>query len=198
MRQCAMASLADYGVFPRKKDFEPFIGSGEDLFIGGVAELHGVPYDIKMKERAYEIYVENAKEGVKLFPGIPELFSHLHKEGFSLAIASSADEIKVRTNIKAAGIPEETLSAVVSGSQVERKKPFPDIFVETAKEMELPPDCCLVVEDAVNGIQAAAAADMQSIGVASFFPADVLYDAGARYVVEQTKDMLAWVLENKG
>ena len=56
MRASAIQALADYGVTARDEDFLEFTGCGEDRFVGGVAEKHGVPYDTAMKERAYDYY----------------------------------------------------------------------------------------------------------------------------------------------
>ena len=193
MVYCAQTALADYGVFPVKEDFEPFVGSGEDLFVGGVAEKYGVPYQIAMKERTYEIYIERASEGVKLFTGIPQMFSELFGLGYKLGIASSADEIKVRANIRVAGIPENTISALLTGSHVKRKKPFPDIFLASAEKLALDPSECLVVEDAINGIQAAKEAGMMSVGVLGSFTEEALRQAGADHVVANTSDIVAWL-----
>ena len=194
MVECAKAALEKYGVFPEKEDFEPFVGAGEDRFIGGVSEKYGVPYKTEMKEFAYSVYVEKAETGVRRFKEIPELFQRLHDAGLLIAIASSADEIKVRTNIRVAGIPESTISAFLTGSQVERKKPFPDIFIEAANRLGLAPENCIVIEDAVNGIQAASAAGMISIGVTGSFPAETLLAEGAYHTVDETRDVAEWIL----
>jgi beta-phosphoglucomutase-like phosphatase (HAD superfamily) len=60
---------------------------------------------------------------------------------------------------------------VVDGDDVKRKKPAPDIFLETATRLRLKPGACLVVEDAVSGVAAARAAHMRCLGITSSFSA---------------------------
>ena len=68
------------------------------------------------------------------------------------------------------------------GNDVERKKPHPDIFLLAAERMGIAPQDCLVVEDAVSGVQAAKAAGMTCLGLMSSFDADTLTQAGADFV----------------
>ena len=193
MRECAKAALSEFGVHAQDKDFEPFIGAGEDKFVGGVAELHGVPYHTRMKDRAYELYIEKASEGVHVFPRIPELFRRLENAGIRVAVASSADRIKVDTNLQAIGIQPKILSGLVTGDEVDLKKPAPDIFLEAARRMDLPPESCIVVEDAINGIHAASAAGMRSIGITGTFTSEQLKSAGAVHVEDDTCAIGEWV-----
>ena len=44
MKKSAILALKEFGVEAKEEDFIPFTGAGEDRFVGGVAELHGVPY----------------------------------------------------------------------------------------------------------------------------------------------------------
>lgn len=175
----AIQGLSEYGVQAVKSDFTEFVGAGEDRFVGGVAEKHGVKYVPEMKKRVYEIYCSLVDEELILFDAVPETMTRLHREGYRIAIASSADRIKVEANIRAAGIPRDAVDTILSGEDIERKKPFPDIFLLAAQRLGIPPESCLVVEDALNGIQAATAAGMKSVGVTSFFTKERLCREGA-------------------
>jgi len=94
-----------------------------------------------------------------------------------VAVASSADRIKVVANLQKIGLPVESWDAVVTGELVEHKKPAPDIFLLAAQTLGVTPRECVVVEDAANGIQAAKAAGMRCIGVAHTLPAEHLQSA---------------------
>lgn len=190
MRRAGILALKEYGVTAVDEDFMPFTGAGEDRFIGGVAELHGKEYVPEMKARAYEIYVDIAEEWIDTFEGIPEMINKLHDMGYSIAIASAADDIKVETNIRVAGINRELISALVTGNQVKNKKPSPDAFLLAAKKLGTRPENCVVIEDAVNGIQAACNAKMKSIGILSTFSSDELLKSGADRVTEKTKNIV--------
>lgn len=170
----AMAGLKEYGVNAAHEDFLPFIGAGEDKYIGGVSEKHGVPYHLDMKKRVYEIYLDLVDENLTVYQGTRPLLERLTAAGFPIALASSADQVKIRANLRVAGIPTHTFGAVVGGEDVERKKPFPDIYLKAAEMLGADPAACVVVEDAVNGIRAAKAAGMRCIALTTSFSADVL------------------------
>ena len=185
----AMECLKEFGVEASAADFMDFIGAGEDRLIGGVAEKYGVEYVPYMKKRMYEIYCGLASREMLLFDEVPQTLSALRQAGYRIAIASSADRIKVDANLVAASIPRSAVDVILTGEDIERKKPFPDIFLLAAERLGIPPSRCLVVEDAVNGIQAAKAAGMRCVGVTSCFPAAVLLQEGAAATVTQIRDL---------
>jgi HAD superfamily hydrolase (TIGR01509 family) len=186
----SIAGLSEFGVNAHPNDFKPFVGAGEDRFIGGVAKKYGVPYVLEMKKRVYEIYVEAVKENIKLYDGISEMLKTLKEKGFKIALASSADYIKIYANLEAANIPLNIFDAVVGGDDVVNKKPAPDLFLMAAEKLDVLPQNCTVIEDAVNGIMAAKTAGMKCIGITSSFSEAVLIDAGADTVCKNTPDIL--------
>ncbi len=100
-----------------------------------------------------------------------------HDAGLRVAVASSADKIKVSANLEKAGLPLPGWGAVITGEDVANKKPAPDIFLAAAARLGVSPEACVVVEDAVNGVQAAKAAGMRCVAVAQTFPAEQLQTA---------------------
>jgi HAD superfamily hydrolase (TIGR01509 family) len=167
----AVAMFRERGVPAQPEDFLPFVGTGEDRYLGGVAQKHGAHLDIAAaKHRTYEIYLEMVPRQLEPFPGAVELVDACRRSGLLTAIASSADLIKIRANLDKIGLPQATWSAVVSAEDVIYKKPAPDIFLAAARKLGLSPAECVVVEDAVYGIQAAKAAGMRCLAVAQTFP----------------------------
>ena len=189
IKAAAIAGLKEFGVNAKIEDFEPFVGMGEDRFIGGVAEKHGVPYRPEMKKRVYEIYVDIVADELGIYEGIQEFLSEMKERGYVLALASSADKIKVEANLKVTGIPVSLFSTIICGEDVEKKKPFPDIYLYAARQIGVPPENCLVVEDAISGIKAAKAAGMQCIAVTSSFDRQTLEKEGADLVVDNTVEI---------
>lgn len=177
--RAAVLALREFGVEAAPEDFLPFTGMGEDGFIGGVTNRYGKPYRAEMKDRAYEIYGRIIPDLIEVYPGAVPLLWRLREAGVAAAVASSADVVKVRANLSASKIPEELFCAVITGNDVKRKKPFPDIYLEAASRCGVQPADCAVVEDAVSGVQAAKAAGMRCIAVTTSFDEHKLREAGA-------------------
>ena len=103
-------------------------------------------------------------EGVAVLPGTEELLSELENAGGPLAIATSANDHETELSLRAAGLGDR-IETVVTVDDVARGKPAPDVFLEGAHRLAVPPSQCLVLEDSDAGIQAAAAAGMPAIMV---------------------------------
>lgn len=190
MMESAMEALLQWNVRAVKEDFRAFIGAGEARFVGGVAEKHGVPYVPEMKRLAYEIYDEKVKGKGIACPHVRETLTALKDAGFLLAVCSSADRVKVAINLRELGVETDWFTEILSGDRVEHKKPAPDIFLKAAEAMGLPPASCVVVEDAVNGILAAKAAGMRSVGITTSFTRQQLMDeAGPDEVIDDLAEL---------
>ncbi len=174
----AIAMFKEKGLTVQPEDFLPFVGAGEDRYIGGVAEKYRFPLDVAAaKKRTYEIYLDLVPARLEAFPGADDFARACRKAGLRVAVASSADKIKVAANLQKLGLPLEFWDAVVTGEQAKHKKPSPEAFLLAARNMKVEPAACTVMEDAVNGIQAAKAAGMRCVAVATTFPAERLQEA---------------------
>ena len=171
----AIAMFREFGLMVQAEDFLPFVGTGENRYLGGVAEKYGFALDIPAaKKRTYEIYLEFVPEQLRAFPGARELVLGCRAVGLRTAVASSADLIKIEANLHKIALPPATWDAVVCAEQVIHKKPAPDIFLAAASALGCAPAECVVIEDAVNGVEAALAAGMRCVAVAQTFPGDRL------------------------
>ncbi len=117
-----------------------------------------------MMERKNRYYVESIATITPedLFPGAVELLQELRQAGIKIAIGSASKN--ARTVIDKLGIGN-LVDAIADGDSVEAPKPAPDLFLHAAQQIGLTPACCVVVEDATVGVQAAIAAGMRSIGI---------------------------------
>jgi HAD superfamily hydrolase (TIGR01509 family) len=169
-----------HGIAVQAADFLPFTGMGENRFLGGVAERHGVRLALEAdKAFTYARYLELIRGRLRPLPGTAAFIEQCRQAGWRLAVASSADRIKVDGNLKELGFGAAAFDAVIDGSQVEHKKPAPDLFLLAAGRLGLTPAACVVFEDAVAGIRAACAAGMRAIGVRGAFDDARLREAGA-------------------
>jgi beta-phosphoglucomutase len=174
----AIAMFKEKGLTVQPEDFLPFVGTGEDRYIGGVAQKYHFPLDLAAaKARTYEIYLELVPKQLRAFPGAVELVHNCRAAGLRVAVASSADRVKVEANLRQIGLPPESWDSIVTGEEIINKKPAPDIFLTAAAKLGLLPSQCVVVEDAVNGVEAAKAAGMRCVAVAQTFPVDRLRKA---------------------
>ena len=119
----------------------------------------------RLADRKEAYFRELIRETAAPLPGAMELMQSLHEAGFSQALASSAPIENIQLISDVLGL-ERYLSVLVSGETVPRGKPAPDIFLKAATELGVEPARCLVIEDAVAGVEAAHAAGMRCIAVA--------------------------------
>jgi len=176
--KAAIMMFEELGIKATPEDFHPFVGMGENRYLGGVAENHALKVDIeKVKARTYAIYEEIVKGQLSALPGAHHFISECRKRGFRLALATSADTVKMYVNLREIGLPPETFDSIVTGLDVVNKKPFPDIYIKAAQMIGLQPVECLVVEDAVSGIKAGKAAGCKCLAITSSFDAKVLAEA---------------------
>jgi len=190
LAEAAVQMFKEKGYDVKTDEFRPFIGMGEDKFIGGVAEARKIPIDPKPdKARTYAIYLDRIEGRLRPITGAKEFVEKCRRRGLKTALASSADEIKVHANLREIGLPPGDFDAVVNGSEVARKKPAPDIFQEAIRRLGLEPAACLVVEDAIAGVEAARAAGARCLAVTTSFPADALKAHGAGWVGRDLADV---------
>ena len=184
IREASKTVLKRYGVDAKDEDFTDFVGMGDGKFIGGAAGKHGLAYEPSMKDEVYKVYLEIVNANVRRFPGVLPLLGFLHENGITMAIASSSDLIKVRANIRAIGADEKMFKAIITGSDVERKKPFPDIYLKALDAIGGDPKESIVAEDAISGIKAGIAAGMRVAAVTTSFREPELKAAGATWVFD--------------
>jgi beta-phosphoglucomutase len=107
-------------------------------------------------------------------PGLKALIDECHAEAIPLAVASSAmtknvdfvvDTLKLRPYF----------TSIVTGDDVSRPKPDPEIYLKTAEKLKLAPVKCVAFEDSFVGIESAHRAGMKCVGIASTFPAEDLW-----------------------
>ena len=176
--KAAIMMFSEIGIIVSPEDFQPFVGMGENRYIGGVAEKHGIMVDIEqVKARTYNIYKKIVRGKLFPLPGSHEFISRCRNKGLKLALVTSADAIKMEINLKEIGLSQNTFDSIITGLDVKKKKPFPEIYLKAAKNLGLKPGNCLVVEDAVSGIDAGKAAGCRCLAVTSTFDAKELKDA---------------------
>ncbi len=111
-----------------------------------------------------EKYMDARNERGEVLP-VPfafEMMKSLHKSGLKIAVATSNFSARAWSLLRQ-NAAEALVGAVVSVEDVERAKPAPDIFLLAAERLGVPPQKCVVIEDAPSGVKAAKAAGMSVI-----------------------------------
>jgi len=127
----------------------------------GVSEPGRVAALGERKEEIYRALL--AREAVAL-PGARELLAALRAAGYRQALGSSAPPKNIEAIVALLGLAP-WLDAMVSGEDVARGKPAPNIFLVAAGKLDVAPARCLVIEDAPAGVRAAHAGGMRCLAV---------------------------------
>jgi HAD superfamily hydrolase (TIGR01509 family) len=168
------------GVKP--EDFADGIGKGAEKYIKSAADVHGLQLDdeqIKAAALLREQYLIEAikKDSLPVFPGVLEIMdAALKRKDFRMAIATSASLELSRAILESVKVPYSKM-VYVTGSEIIRKKPDPEIFLTAASRMGIVPANCVVFEDAPSGVQAAKAAGAKCIAVTNSTTAENLSGA---------------------
>jgi beta-phosphoglucomutase len=139
-----------------------------------------------------ELYRAAASQGVGLLPGVLDLLEGLHRAGFRQAIGSSAPRANLELILRLTGV-ERFFDAIVGMEETQRGKPDPQVFLLAAGRLGVPPARCVVLEDAVAGVEAAKAGGMKCVAVrfAGHHPEAALKRAGADLVVPTLEQVSA-------
>lgn len=137
-------------------------------------------------DRKEALYRELIRSRVPEMPGARALVASLHEAGFRIAVGSSGPPENVDLVCGELGI-DSMLAARVTGADVSRGKPDPEVFLLAAERMGLPPGRCLVVEDAPAGVEAAYRGGMAVIALAGSHEDQALESADC--VVQQLDEI---------
>lgn len=157
-----------------------------------------IPKDLseeQFSQEAFKYELEIMKE--KLIPDtvIINLIKEAKETGIKIAVATSSLKYRAEKLLGLIGILDQ-LDALVTSEDVENHKPHPDIFLEVSKRINVLPENCVVIEDAVNGIQAANSANMKSVALVTenhpredFNKADYIFSDFKNLKLEDLKNL---------
>ena len=147
--------------------------------IAGIFEQHRVDFEPEQLDSIYALqnalFQERYLNRVTLYPQTLPLLAHCREQGIRIGLVTSS-----RFNLVARIWSAEHLRSfdtVVTADHVQRYKPHPDPYLQALKDLGLDGERCLVVENAPAGIQAAKAAGLQCLAIASTLTPDCLREA---------------------
>ena len=114
--EAAIGMFAEHGVMAVPEDFIPWVGTGENSYLGNVAKQHGFVIDIERdKARTYEIYGEIVVGRLNELPGANAFVLKCRNAGLKTALATSSDRGKMNDTLKEIKLPPESFDATVNG-----------------------------------------------------------------------------------
>lgn len=119
---------------------------------------------LEYTRRKNDIYVEIISRMTKddILPGVLDFIDMLKENNVAIAIGSSSKNTP--TILKAVGLVD-VFPVIVDGNQVTHSKPDPEVFLKGAEKLGFAPSECVVLEDAISGVEAAKRGGMKCIGV---------------------------------
>lgn len=137
-------------------------------------------------DRKEALYREIIAEQFEPIPGAVELIDSLYAAGFKLGVGSSGPPENIEVTLDKLGRADR-FSAIVTGADVQRGKPDPQVFRLAGERLGVAVERCAVVEDAPQGVEAANRAGMASIGLTGTTTREKL--AHARLVVDSLNEL---------
>ena len=171
-------TLANEGITITREQFLASFGQRNDSilpqWLGTAASPERIGEISNAKEELYRNLIR--RDGISPLPGVEHWVHHLHQQGWLQAVASAAPRANIDVVLEALAATH-VFQGIVSAEDVHHGKPDPEVYLIAASRVGVPPERCIVVEDAVAGVEGARRAGMRSIGVSrngKRLPADVV------------------------
>ena len=156
-----------------EKDFQHGFGlRNDDILRYLFGDLTSEEIETLSKKKE-DIFRARIKDNIKALPGVLRLLEILRKEGFGIALVSSAPIENIELVLSSLDVGKY-FDCIISADDVTKGKPDPQGFLLAAKRLGMEPNQCLVIEDATAGVQAAKAAGMKCIAVTNMHPQEAL------------------------
>ena len=188
--------LGEYGVTYHGEYHRNVLGVSYRVAVEFYKEAFGLsaPTEELMRRRG-EIAAEFFASRVGLFPSTKATLEKLRQMNLHLAVATSSVSASARPFLD-----QHELTAffdvIVTGEEIERGKPQPDIYLRAAEKLGITADACLVIEDALSGIAAGKAAGMRVAAIPDTRFVDARdYEKQADYLLRDLSEILPLVCD---
>jgi HAD superfamily hydrolase (TIGR01509 family) len=195
--ETARTLLAGYGVVYTDEENARYFGRTDAELFRDMVARHRLAVSVdELVRKRIALNVARTWANPNPMDGVPDVLHALHAAGYRFALASAGAPAVIEATLLALRV-RDLFEVVVSGLTVGRGKPAPDIFLEAARQLALPPAACLVVEDSRNGLLAAKAAGMACAAI----PCEMTRGAGfgeADYRFETLRELAPLLLTRSG
>lgn len=171
-----------------------YSGKTEEANVSRLIETYHLPWNVEDGLRmVWTIEEKMFGEGVELKRGAKELLSFLNDNHIKTALATSSTKDRAMKILERHNITHY-FDVFVFGPELERGKPYPDIFQITCNRLHEKPEDCIVLEDSENGIRAAYSANIPVICVPDIKMPEQKYLDMTKATVDSLEDVMEYVL----
>lgn len=181
--------MDELGLFFDEEMKRKYVGMSIDDMITDLKEKYSILLSQKeLRKKKNELYLDIALGNTFMFPEMKLFYNLIKETGLPFTIASGTAYDVIEKLVNDLGIKDD-FTFILSAEMVERGKPYPDIYIETARRLELKPEEILVIEDSKYGVQAAKSAGLLCVAIPYlvdeplddvFYTADILVEEGMK------------------
>ncbi|MGB0524816.1 MAG: HAD family hydrolase [Flammeovirgaceae bacterium] len=160
--------FAELGATVSQQEYDGFIGIAANKMWGYLKDNYGIALGIptlKKMEKDHKFQLLSERE-LHSFEGVLSLLQEAQALGYKMAVASSSPKKNIELVVTKLGIAH-FFDVLLSGEEVAKGKPEPDIFLKAAALLGVAPQQCIVIEDSRNGAIAASKANIPCVGFRS-------------------------------
>jgi HAD superfamily hydrolase (TIGR01509 family) len=169
-----------YGVEIPLAEHLAYTGGTHKKHVLGLAARYKLEVDVDEAIAAHQRHflAELEAAGDLRYPGVQEIVSLMAADhDWRLGLATGSGRERSRATLAKAGLDTVNFSVWITGDDIRKAKPDPEIYLRAASQLRLFPTQCVVIEDSVAGVAAAKAARMRCIAVTNTYPGEALYAA---------------------
>lgn len=157
-------------------EYFPLIGMKSEVVVNTRLHLHGEEAKQALLKKADYFREIVESHGIQTVPFAARLLQKLKEHHLKLALATSSRSQKMKFVLQLTELLQY-FDVIVTGDEVTRSKPAPDVFIKAVEKLNLSVEQCVVIEDAASGVKAAKNAGLKCVAITTTHAADQLHEA---------------------
>ncbi|NJM22906.1 MAG: HAD family hydrolase [Nostocaceae cyanobacterium CSU_2_110] len=165
---------------------QKFTGKSLKTCLEIIEQSYAKPLPKNFIERCKEREIAALQQELKPVPGIREV---LKQTTLPKCVASNSSHRHLQLVLTLTELISDFVGKIYSCHDVPRPKPFPDVYLYAAEQMNTKPENCVVIEDSVTGVEAAYTTGMTVFGYSQHINGQALAAAGAKIVFDDMREL---------
>ncbi|MDK6233809.1 HAD family hydrolase [Aerococcus sanguinicola] len=191
------AALLAHGYPYSKEDHAAYAGRGWRYTLSRLQDLAGPSQGQEIFDQALATFREGVAAGrLQLKPGVEKLLAFAKDQGYVSYITSASTRYNVLTMTETTGI-QPYFEAYVCGEDIERSKPYPDVYEEALKRAGIAREAALVFEDSESGFLSARAAGLDTVLIPDLLPASPQMRDQACLCLDQIDEVIPYLMDEE-